>query len=193
MVQRQRLDPDFHERFELCVVNVGGWTPAFENFVQVVVVVLGFRVFASEACFTLGSHSSMVKLVVSLSGGGCQHLHTLRRRFCDAGCFAGAGFSRAPGHRHLFVCLRPWSLGGRGEMAMALLAHCLPHAARRRQSLSLSLHACTVVVMGAAGHNRWGVVEMGLPAKTQGRTGDCTFFFFFFASSACRFLFQGAV
>ena len=46
--------------------NVGGWTPAFENFVQVVVVVLGLRVFASEACFTLGSHSSMVKLVVSL-------------------------------------------------------------------------------------------------------------------------------
>ena len=34
--------------------NVGGWTPAFENFVQVVVVVLGLRVFASEACFTLG-------------------------------------------------------------------------------------------------------------------------------------------
>ena len=46
--------------------NVGGWTPAFENFVQVVVVVLGLRVFASEACSTLGSHSSMVKLVVSL-------------------------------------------------------------------------------------------------------------------------------
>ena len=58
-----------YERLSLwdCVsCNVGGWTPAFENFVQVVVVVLGLRVFASEACFTLGSHSSMVKLVVSL-------------------------------------------------------------------------------------------------------------------------------
>ena len=55
---------------------------------------------------------------------------------------------------------------------MALLARCLPHAARRRQSLSLSLHACTVTVIGAAGHNRWGVVERGLPAKTRGRTGD---------------------
>ena len=45
------------------------------------------------------------------------------------------------------------------------------------QSLSLSLHACTVTVIGAASPNRWGVVERGLPAKTQGRTGDCTFCF----------------
>ena len=79
--------------------NVGGWTPAFENFVQilhgrsllasvrffflahfptpyllvlgaivvffpfavqVVVVVMRRRVFASEACFTLSNHCSMV-------------------------------------------------------------------------------------------------------------------------------------
>ena len=34
-----------------------------------------------EACFTLGSHSSMVKLVVPLRVcGGCRHLHALRRR-----------------------------------------------------------------------------------------------------------------
>ena len=45
------------------------------------VVVMRRRVFASEACFTLGSHSSMVKLVVPLGvWGGCRHLHALRRR-----------------------------------------------------------------------------------------------------------------
>ena len=34
----------------------------------------------------------------------------------------------------------------------------------------LSLVPCTGTVSGAAGHNRWGVVERRLPAKTQGRT-----------------------
>ena len=38
----------------------------------------------------------------------------------------------------------------------------------------LSLVPCTGTVSGAAGHNRWGVVERRLPAKTQGRTADCT-------------------
>ena len=32
--------------------------------------------------------------------------------------------------------------------------------------------ACTVAVHGAAGHNRWGVVETPLPVKTQGRNMD---------------------
>ena len=40
---------------------------------------------------------------------------------------------------------------------------------------ALSLGPCTVTVNGAAGHNRWGVVERRLPAKTQGRTVDCSF------------------
>ena len=31
------------------------------------------------------------------------------------------------------------------------------------------------IVEGAPGHNRWGVAETPLPAKSQGRTGDCTF------------------
>ena len=104
--------------WKLCrrsLVNVGGWTPAFENFVQVVVVFLGLRVFASEACFMLGRNSSMVKLLVPLRvWGGCRHLHALRRRFCGAGCFAGMGFSRVPGRRHLLARQCPWSLGGRG-------------------------------------------------------------------------------
>ena len=67
---------------------------------------------------------------------------------------------------------------GRWQWRSSPVAFLTPHAgARWRQSLSLSLHACTVTVIGAAGHNRWGVVERGLPAKTQGRTGDCRFCF----------------
>ena len=31
---------------------------------------------------------------------------------------------------------------------------------------------CTVLVHGASGHNRWGVVETPLPVKTQGRNMD---------------------
>ena len=31
------------------------------------------------------------------------------------------------------------------------------------------------IVEGAPGHNRWGVAETPLPAKSQGRTGDYTF------------------
>ena len=35
-----------------------------------------------------------------------------------------------------------------------------------------SFSPCTVTVHGAAGHNRWGVVETPLPVKTQGRNMD---------------------
>ena len=41
----------------------------------------------------------------------------------------------------------------------------------------LSLSPCTVMVLCAPGHNRWGVVERRLPVKTQGRTLDCPFNF----------------
>ena len=40
---------------------------------------------------------------------------------------------------------------------------------------TLSLGPGTVTVSGAACHNRWGVAETPLPAKTQGRTLDCLF------------------
>ena len=36
----------------------------------------------------------------------------------------------------------------------------------------LSPAPCTAAVHGAAGHNRWGVAETPLPAKTQGRNTD---------------------
>ena len=38
---------------------------------------------------------------------------------------------------------------------------------------ALSLGPCIDAVHGAPGHNRWGVVETPLPAKSQGRTVDC--------------------
>ena len=62
---------------------------------------------------------------------------------------------------------------------MALLARCLLHAARWRQSLSLPLLACTVTVIGAASHYRWGV--------------QCLYILFLFASSSFWFIFEGAV
>ena len=40
---------------------------------------------------------------------------------------------------------------------------------------TLSLGPCAVTVQRAPGHNRWGVSETILPAKTQGRTLDCPF------------------
>ena len=40
-------------------------------------------------------------------------------------------------------------------------------------SLSVPVQVC--IVEGAPGHNRWGVAETPLPAKSQGRTGDYTF------------------
>ena len=66
----------------------------------------------------------------------------------------------------------PWSLRGSRGMAMA------------RASLVCSslawLHVfssgpCTVRGPGAAGHNRWGVAETPLPAKTRGRTRAAVF------------------
>ena len=42
---------------------------------------------------------------------------------------------------------------------------------------TLSLGSCAATVQRAPGHNRWGVSETTLPAKTQGRTLDCPFNF----------------
>ena len=56
---------------------VGATAVFFLFAMQVAVVVLGLRVFASEACFTLGSHSSMLKLVVSLRYGEVVGIFTL--------------------------------------------------------------------------------------------------------------------
>ena len=41
----------------------------------------------------------------------------------------------------------------------------------------LSLGPCAATVQRAPSHNRWGVSETTLPAKTQGRTLDCPFNF----------------
>ena len=52
-------------------------------------------------------------------------------------------------------------------MAMAMVAwlHAPPATSLSSVSVQFPVH-------GAAGHNRWGVVETPLPVKTQGRNKD---------------------
>ena len=111
MVQRGRLDLGVHERLELCMINVGGWVPTFtyerfsqldrEHSLELCVVNVGSGLCKKKkACFTLSSHSSMVKLVVTL---GVWDLHSLSSTICCTGCFAGTGFPRVPGHGQLLV------------------------------------------------------------------------------------------
>ena len=96
--------------------------------------------------------------------------------------FMGTGirFRRVLGRRRFGVGKRPWSLWGSREYAphgsmwlMALPAACCTQCTRCVPFLFPC--TCTVTVSGAAGHNRWGVVETPLPVKTQGRTADCIF------------------
>ena len=78
-----------------------------------------------------------------------------------------------PSHSRDEVSKRPWSFrGSRGYAPMG--AHGWVCSLLYAVHQMLSLVPCTGTVSGAAGHNRWGVVERRLPAKTQGRTADCT-------------------
>ena len=71
------------------------------------------------------------------------------------------------------VCNRPWSLRGSrdGNWRTVVGARFAPFPYTRHGPFS----PCTVTVHGAAGHNRWGVVETPLPVKTQGRNMDRSF------------------
>ena len=78
-----------------------------------------------------------------------------------------------PSHSRDDVSKRPWSFrGSRGYAPMG--AHGWVCRLLYAVHQMLSLVPCTGTVSGAAGHNRWGVVERRLPAKTRGRTADCT-------------------
>ena len=61
---------------------------------------------------------------------------------------------------------------GNGDGCALLVVHDSPSYVRYFPFVSLYRH---VLVEGAPGHNRWGVAETPLPAKSQGMTGDCTF------------------
>ena len=78
-----------------------------------------------------------------------------------------SGFPRVHGHRPLEVCKRPWSLrGSRGYAphgTMGLMDWFCRLLCAVHQTLSLG--PCTVSVNGAAGHNRWGVMEFRIPEK----------------------------
>ena len=66
-------------------------------------------------------------------------------------------------------------------MAMETPPRCPPLFIRKREltevigSLSVPVQDRVCIVEGAPGHNRWGVAETPLPAKSHGRTGDYTF------------------
>ena len=80
------------------------------------------------------------------------------------------GFRRVPALSQHGVDNHSWSLGDRREMPVSPLA-CCPYAVCQMRSLV----PCAVTVHGAPGHNRWGVAETPLPAKSQGRNMDCLF------------------
>ena len=102
----------------------------------------------------------------------CPMSARLRSCTCSPGTLTsvGVGFPEVLHHGRHELRKRPWPpQGGRGEMAMAWPG-CMLH-----QVMSLSSVPVKFPVHGAASHNRWGVVERRLPAKTQGRTVDSFF------------------
>ena len=71
----------------------------------------------------------------------------------------------------------PGLSGGRGEMdngGRFVRSSCPPVMTYVRH---FPFAPCAATVQRAPGHNRWGVSETTLPAKTQGRTLDCPFNF----------------
>ena len=85
------------------------------------------------------------------------------------------GYHGLRGHGLLEVRKSPWLPSrSRGEMAMAAPpCGAPPSAVCQILSLCVPVQDCTVE--GAPGHNRGGVAETSLLARTQGRTRDCTF------------------
>ena len=76
-------------------------------------------------------------------------------------------FGRAPdpsGDRGDMPLMVPWGDGGVCRLTYDV-------------HQTLSLGPCAATVQRAPSHNRWGVSETTLPAKTQGRTLDCPFNF----------------
>ena len=72
----------------------------------------------------------------------------------------------------------PWPLRrsrGDGNGGRCARSPCLPFLRRTPDAVPWPLRPCTAAVHRAPGHNRWGVVETPLPAKTQERTLDCIF------------------
>ena len=64
----------------------------------------------------------------------------------------------------------PGPCGDRGEMAMAIARLFCPLLLSTSDTAFFPLYS--FAVLGAAGHNRWGVAETPLPVKTQGRNLD---------------------
>ena len=98
--------------------------------------------------------------------------------------FTGTSIPRVRQLGHPEVRKRPWPLRrsrGDGNGGRFVRSPCLPSWRGLRLLYAvhqmLSLWSLYRSVHGAPGHNRWGVAETPLPAKTQGRTLDCPFYF----------------
>ena len=89
--------------------------------------------------------------------------------------FTGARIPGVRGHARPEVCKGPWSpRGSRGYAPHGYMGLMAGYASCCTQYIRCCpLGPCTDAVHGVPGHNRWGVAETPLPAKTQGRTVDC--------------------
>ena len=132
---------------------------------------------------TLGDAATSLCLLASapLGNGMSRHLHS----WVIAVLLVGN--RRVPGRSLPEVCNHPWSSWcqwGNGSGGRFVRSPLLSWNAVHQM---LSLVPCVVTVHGAPGHNRWGVAETPLPAKSQGRNMDCLF------SSTCQSPVQGVV
>ena len=143
---------------------------------QVVVVVMGRRLLASESQFHLGQPQLNVKARrLPWGHGEIVGIFTLfddGRLYWCLWYFAGMGFSRVPGHRHRFVRWCPlvaWQPRGDGD---GRACACCPFLTQYVRCCALFP---AVRVYGAPGHNRWGEAETPLPAKSQGEEHGLSF------------------
>ena len=120
--------------------------------------------------------SALVYLVRRMGSVGIALIRRVSLRvhvFLDFACCLVLKFGSAPD-----------PFGGRGgwpwlRLLVVHVPSCWTAQSKRtyavHQTLSLCVPVQVCIVEGAPGHNRWGVAETPLPAKSQGRTGDYTF------------------
>ena len=118
------------------------------------VVVFKFLLFLPSSLFAL------LPLGMRISMHGATGVRV--RVFVKFAYWLSLKFPRAPdSHR-----------GSRGGWPWRAPRWCVPHWPG---CTSFSQVPVQLAVSGAAGHNRWGVAETPLPAKTQGRNRDAVF------------------
>ena len=145
------------------------WTLAFFLFVTILLVLVAVFMGDHIGIDALFHCTSLKSATQSPSGMAVQC--GLSRSTCWS---TGTDFHLVHGAGHLDVLKRPWPRKGSRGMAIACGGRRRPYLAVHQ---TLSLVPSTVTVSGAGGHNRGGVAETPLLARTQGSTTDCTFNF----------------